>query len=107
VLLLAGATSVLGCIWPIESSSGRVFSEKIYQHLKILIKDESRGPGASDVVNLAAALREAVKEMIDKKSVETRLLYFWASFVLHGCWINGEILDGVYTDHMLAKSFSL
>ncbi len=47
-----------------------------------------KNEGSRTVVNVAAALRDAVREMMDKKSVETRLPLFWASFVLHGCWFH-------------------
>jgi CHAT domain-containing protein len=87
-LLFAGATSVLGCLWPIESWAGRVFSEKFHTHLNTQIVGEKNEEGSRIVVNVAAALRDAVREMMDKKSVETRLPYFWASFVLHGCWFH-------------------
>ncbi|CZR69393.1 uncharacterized protein PAC_19293 [Phialocephala subalpina] len=87
-LLFAGATSVLGCIWPIESWAGRVFSEKFHTHLNTQMVGAKNEKGSRTVVNVAAALRDAVREMMDKKSVETRLPYFWASFVLHGCWFH-------------------
>jgi len=89
-LLFAGATSVLGCIWPIESWAGRLFSEKFHTHLRKQVVDEHNTGGSHHFVNIATALREAVREMMDKKSVETRLPYFWAPFVLHGCWFHTE-----------------
>ncbi|KAF2472074.1 uncharacterized protein BDR25DRAFT_18083 [Lindgomyces ingoldianus] len=89
-LLFAGATSVLGCIWPIESWAGRIFSEKFHAHLAAQMTNGNNEGGSHTVVNLAAALRDAVREMMDKKSVETRLPYFWASFVLHGCWFHAS-----------------
>jgi CHAT domain-containing protein len=85
-LLLAGATSVVGCQWPIQSSAGRVFSEGFYQQL------ESQcigGPFGSkvDVINISQALRTTVKKMrAGELGGRFKQAYYWAPFVLHGLW---------------------
>lgn len=84
-LLYAGATSVLGSLWPIPSSAGRVFSEKFYTSLQRQIKDYETGSHPC-VLNLAAALRDAVREMMNTK--ESKAPFFWAPFVLHGAWFH-------------------
>ncbi|RMZ88482.1 hypothetical protein DV736_g4285, partial [Chaetothyriales sp. CBS 134916] len=75
-LLCAGASSVVGTIWPTPSSVGRLFSSSFYNEVSTNAED--------GVVNLAVAVREAVRDI--KWKPETRHPYFWASFVLHGSW---------------------
>jgi CHAT domain-containing protein len=74
-LLCAGASSVLGTIWPTASGSGRKFSRLFYDNMKANALDGS-------IINLAVALQRAVKAI--KRDSETRAPYYWASFVLHG-----------------------
>jgi CHAT domain-containing protein len=73
-LLCAGASSVLGTIWPTSSRTGRNFSTEFYGELK-------KGPG-DGIFNLAMALQKAVVNI--RKERTTRHPCHWASFVLHG-----------------------
>jgi CHAT domain-containing protein len=84
-LLYAGATSVLGSLWPIPSSTGRVFSEKFYASLQRQIKNYQAGSHPC-VLNIAVAVRDAVREMTNTK--ESKAPFFWAPFVLHGAWFH-------------------
>lgn len=74
VLLLCGATSVLGTLWPILSSDGRSFSESFYT---------SFGETGS-VVNLARAMQQSVLTI---KAARPKPIH-WAGFVLHGAWFH-------------------
>ncbi|KAK0659486.1 CHAT domain-containing protein [Cercophora samala] len=79
-LLYAGATSVLGCQWPIDSRAGRAFSEAFYQEVA---STQSRG-----AINLASALRSTVMRMRKGElGAEFKQAYYWAPFVLHGLWL--------------------
>jgi len=84
-LLHAGATSILGCQWPIDSRAGRAFSEAFYQEL-------SRGDGLGDegcnrVVHLAKALQSTVRKISSGElGAHYKQAYFWAPFALHGLW---------------------
>lgn len=81
-MLYAGATSVLGSLWPIPSWVGRSFTEKFYSSLKEQ-QDRSDSTGENDaILNIAAAVRDAVQEI--RRSPNTKQPYFWAPFVLHG-----------------------
>ena len=84
-LLYAGAASVLGCLWPIDSEAGRIFSRRFYTSLKEQMVTKSR-PAEPNVLNLAAALRDAVREMMGNP--DTDRPFFWAPFVLHGSWFH-------------------
>jgi CHAT domain-containing protein len=84
-LLYAGATSVLGSLWPIPSSTGRMFSEKFYSSLQRQINDYQAGSHPC-VLNIAVAVRDAVREMMNTK--ESKAPFFWAPFVLHGAWFH-------------------
>lgn len=84
-LLYAGATSVLGSLWPIPSWVGRSFTEKFYSSLKEQQdRSESTDSTAENdaILNIAAAVRDAVQEI--RRSPNTKQPYFWAPFVLHG-----------------------
>lgn len=74
VLLLCGATSVLGTLWPIRSADGRAFSESFYAPFG--------RPGV--VVNLARAVQQSVLAMRAKRPEPIH----WAGFVLHGAWFH-------------------
>ncbi|KAJ3474592.1 hypothetical protein NLG97_g9775 [Lecanicillium saksenae] len=74
VLLLCGATSVLGTLWPILSSDGREFSESFYASFG--------RPGS--IVNLARAVQQSVLSMKAKRPEPIH----WAGFVLHGAWFH-------------------
>jgi CHAT domain-containing protein len=76
-LLCAGARSVTGTLWPIDSGVGREFSTQFYSHFQ-----KRNMPG--DIVDLAVALQKTVIRL--KRGHATQAPYFWASFVLHGAW---------------------
>ncbi|MCJ1306742.1 hypothetical protein MMC25_000385 [Agyrium rufum] len=78
--LSAGATSVLGTLWPVQSPTARLFSEYFYTHLLQSAEEESH----YRVYDLAYAAREAILDI--KKCWEFRQPRHWASFVLHGAW---------------------
>lgn len=76
--LCAGASSILGTMWPIESATGRQFSERFYKYFMASIREG----GSGNVVNIANALKDAVLEM--RRNRAMRQPYHWAAFVLHG-----------------------
>lgn len=76
-LLCAGARSVTGTLWPIDSGVGRKFSTQFYSHFQ-----KRNKPG--DIVDLAVALQKTVVTLKEESATQTP--YFWASFVLHGAW---------------------
>lgn len=80
-LFCAGASSVLGTLWPMESSIGRMFTALFYESLVKQI-DEVRRDDAYfvGVLNVARATREAILAL--KKDEEEPIS--WAGFVLHG-----------------------
>ncbi|KAL9097451.1 MAG: hypothetical protein Q9165_000347 [Trypethelium subeluteriae] len=73
-LLAAGATSVLGTLWPVQSSAARLFSVHFYH---ALLRSAPKEHGMYD---LAYAVREAVLEV--KQCWEFRQPYYWAPFSL-------------------------
>lgn len=82
--LAAGASSILGTLWPVQSRTARLFSEHFYRYLR------QSGQDGYGVHDLAFAVREAVLDV--KQLWELRHPYHWASFVLHGAWFfNGEV----------------
>jgi hypothetical protein len=67
-LFVAGASSVLGTLWPIYSSTGRRFAIHFYQSIeKQRIAVEARTVVKVKVLNLALAVQEAT--IIVKKGV--------------------------------------
>lgn len=79
-LLCAGAASVLGTAWPVQSRTARTFTQSFMANL-----DGTGGDGGCDgFLDLAVAVREAVLDLRD--SPKTRTPYHWAAFVLHGSW---------------------
>lgn len=93
-LLYAGAASVLGSVWPIDSATGRKFSETFYKELSTQSKDgnssdETNTPtNAEDnyrILHLAKALRATIRKMMKGElGSELRQPYHWAAFVLFG-----------------------
>ncbi|KAI1619205.1 CHAT domain-containing protein [Exophiala viscosa] len=81
-LFCAGASSVVGTLWPVRSSSGRFFTEKFYSNLKAQGSDPavSRVHSPRQVLNLALAFREATLAIKKTKPEPC----YWAAFVLHG-----------------------
>lgn len=75
--ILAGASSVLATLWPIDSKSGRIFSSSFY---KTLLEPNT----ANSPVHLAQSFQNAVRKM--RRSPATSNLYHWAGFVLYGSW---------------------
>jgi len=77
----AGASSVLGALWPIHSQTGKMFTDHFYNSLAKEINEPATDePGSGRVLNVARAVREAIITLKkDKKDPYSR-----ASFVLHG-----------------------
>lgn len=78
--LLGGASSVIGPLWPIASSTGRLFARKFYDYFLNHVDRTELGP----IVNLAMALRHTMLEVKKHPGCETP--YHWAPFVLYGVW---------------------
>jgi CHAT domain-containing protein len=76
-LLVAGASSVLGTLWPIADDDGRDFSILFYR--KLLERPEK-----SVIVNIAEAVRFASLKLRGRAQRDRP--FNWASFVLHGAW---------------------
>lgn len=84
-LLNAGATSVLGCLWPINSRAGRAFSEVFYA--EVARSSGSSGEDLSGVIHLASAMRATVLKMKSGElGADFKQAYYWAPFALHGLW---------------------
>ena len=76
-LLVSGAWSVVGTLWPITDDDGRDFSKVFYATLL-------EGQRQTAHVNLAEAVRAAALHLRARESKNEP--FHWASFVLHGCW---------------------
>ena len=77
-LFCAGAASVLGTLWPIESETGRNFTKYFYANVREqLAEAELRG---RNTIDLASALSDSIRELRQWRSDP----YSWAAFVLHG-----------------------
>ncbi|KAF8475470.1 CHAT domain-containing protein [Kalaharituber pfeilii] len=74
--LCAGASSVLGTLWPTQSQDARKFSKLFYAN------SFNMSQGDEDYVNLAYGLQDAVLHL----RWERHEPYHWAPFVLHGAW---------------------
>lgn len=81
--IVAGASSVLATLWPIDGESGRLFSKHFYGTL--MSPEVSSSP-----TNLATAYQEAVRKM--RNNPETITLYHWAPFVLYGSWFSEKLI---------------
>ena len=79
-LLCAGAASVLGTAWPVQSRTARAFAKRFMVNLYGAGGDSDCG----GFLDLAVAVREAVLDL--RESATTRIPYHWAAFVLHGSW---------------------
>ena len=79
--LVSGASSVLGTLWSIRSTDGRLFSDAFYEdiHQQSLAKRMNDG-----MIDLALATQQAVLKV--RENPDTRAPYHWAAFVLHGTW---------------------
>jgi CHAT domain-containing protein/tetratricopeptide (TPR) repeat protein len=85
-LVHAGATSVLGCQWPIDSRAGRAMSEAFYDEL-----NETRGGSGSEnsTLYLARSLQIVIGKMRKGELGEAfKQPYYWAPFALHGLWFH-------------------
>lgn len=78
--LLGGATSVIGALWPIQSSTGRLFTSIYYDYFLRHVDRKELGP----IVNVARAIQHTVLEI--KKRPETARPYHWAPFICYGNW---------------------
>ncbi|MCJ1454141.1 hypothetical protein MMC28_004491 [Mycoblastus sanguinarius] len=77
-LFCAGASSVLGTLWPIESETGRMFTKYFYANVREqLAEAEFRG---RNTIDLATVLSDSVRELRKWRSDP----YSCAAFVLHG-----------------------
>lgn len=86
-LLFAGATSVLGTLWPVESRTARIFSEEFYCQLSQQL--EAQKPRMQHrVLDLAAALRTTMRRLMDQESNLTHQPIHWAPYVLYGSWFH-------------------
>jgi len=74
--LCAGASSVLGTMWRVESKTARRFSKLFYPR--------AFDPADSGIIDLAVAVQQAAIGM-SQRSATSRPIH-WASFVLHGSW---------------------
>jgi len=94
-LLYAGSTSVIGCLWPIDSRAGRTFSQAFNQHLLEQKQQQPTGRcrGPDDPafgLNLALALQSTIGKMRKGElGAQFKQAYYWAPFVLHGLWFFG------------------
>ena len=83
-LLCAGASSVLGTMWPIASRAGREFARRFYAEITKAEDTNATTLGKECIVDVAVALQKAVKGM--RKREETEEPFHWAGFVVHGSW---------------------
>ena len=79
-LFCAGASSVVGTLWPIESFVGREFSSKFYEHIQNQLCAAKGKVTARFVLDLTAAFREATLHL---KTIKSEPLA-WAAFTLNG-----------------------
>ncbi|KAL5314476.1 hypothetical protein ACEPPN_017116 [Leptodophora sp. 'Broadleaf-Isolate-01'] len=82
--LLGGASSAIGALWPIQSSTGRLFTRVFYEYFLRHLDRTELGP----IVNLAMAVQHTVLEIKRRQGFETP--YHWAPFVLYGAWFSGR-----------------
>jgi len=84
-LLCAGASSVAGTLWPVESETARIFAAEFF---KQLVTASQAGEGRH-WIDLAVALQATCIELMG--DYDTRLPEHWASFVLHGCYFSKNL----------------
>ncbi|KAK4456561.1 CHAT domain-containing protein [Cladorrhinum samala] len=82
--LMSGAASVTGALWPIQSATGRSFSQIFFEEYIRLNNGPPRDLGP--VVNLADIVRQAAVRLM--KDAKTSTPYHWAAFVLYGAWFS-------------------
>jgi CHAT domain-containing protein len=74
--MMKGATSAVGTLWRTRDDVGAEFTRQFY---KFFQKQDGNG-----LVDLAKAFQSAIVSM-DPAAVQPP--YFWAGFVLYGCWM--------------------
>lgn len=82
-LLFAGATSVLGTLWPVESREARVFSEEYYRQLGAQVERQKAAGKGRVVLDLVAALKGTVAHLMEKGTPGD-----WAGYILYGSWFH-------------------
>jgi CHAT domain-containing protein len=82
-LLCAGASSVIGTLWPVESESARTFAAEFLKRLVAESQRQNQGADNTHWIDLAGALQATCIELMN--DYDTRLPEYWAPFVLHGC----------------------
>lgn len=82
--LYAGATSVIGTLWPIRSVDGRNFTEAFYQLVLKTMKDEEKDGTSNKLIDLALAVQHSILQILTDPEFEEP--YHWAGFMLHGAW---------------------
>lgn len=93
-LLFAGASSVIGTMWPIHDRlSGAKFSQYFYGI------DSDQNNKLERSTNLAKRIRAAALSI--KNNELTRAPYFWAGFVLYGRWTSHVIPIDSHTDRLI------
>lgn len=81
--LYAGATSVIGTLWPTLSEDGRTFAEIIYERIAKMDRNHDDFNG-DRLIDLAVAVQHATLEV--RRMHDFDQVYHWAGFVLHGFW---------------------
>lgn len=84
--MFAGASSVLATLWPIQNSVGESFCKDLYSAF-----DQPPQGCPSAWIDLAKVVQDAVLKLKDLKKAP----YFWAPFVLYGCWVYGSGSHGM------------
>jgi CHAT domain-containing protein len=67
--LFAGATSVLGTLWPVESRTARAFTEEFYRQCEEQAERQRAARRSRVVLDLAVAVKETVGKLMGKGSV--------------------------------------
>jgi CHAT domain-containing protein len=86
--LYAGATSVLGTLWSVDSRIARFFSEALYEDIARQQGMQKNNEDSVCIIKLAFALRPAVKNMISKKDQYIDRPLQWALYILYGSWFH-------------------
>ena len=103
-LLCAGAASVLGPMWPVQSRTARAFTERFvanWDGARYHRAGDKDGGGKKDKerqdesderkcwLNLAVAVREAVLDL--REGVRTKEVWHWGGFILHGSFFCRDV----------------
>ncbi|KAI9866728.1 MAG: hypothetical protein M1813_000670 [Trichoglossum hirsutum] len=78
--LFAGATSVLGCLWPVRVVDAEAFATNLYQ--SVGKRSATHGDGTCATVDLARMMRDAA--LVIKENPDTEPAFHWAAYVLYG-----------------------